>query len=425
MIRVSIFRKAKKSGTGGGIGTPSGNIGGQSSSARRASYAEEAGHAERSDKATVAQNLAQDSTDWAVIDLKDTAAAAAAKAYADRNFLSKVASDIAQGFITFVEGIRSKAVSFFEKGIHFGEYTPGALGTGGAVLIDQQGNSTAEFDYITIRKAATFRELTIKELRHVGGEIVLSAAAMKCSKVVPLDTNLQPVAADSPYISCYKCFFATYHAEGNQVVFQEFVIGDLARCQAFSTSTANASGYTTTKYYWRQVIGVGTDFIILSNVTGQKDDNSTSAPEVGDNIVQLGYTGNDKNYRQSAIILSATESDAPSMKSYQGINDFTLPQPVKDEGYDPSTGVFHCNIGGDFFAGDTNGHISYDSVNHQFEVKGKVQMTANSTVGDTNIKNALETLADDVADAAGALGVLGGVPPLKKVSSSTGNVSAS
>lgn len=319
-----------------------------------------------------------------------------------KNYLSKVLDDVAEGFITFVKGIRSKAVSFFEKGIHFGEYTPGALGTGGAILIDQAGNSTAEFDYITIRKAATFRELTIKELRHVGGEIVLSAAAMKCSKVVPLDPNMQPIAEDSPMVACYKCSFYTDDADGNQQVFQEFVQGDLARCQTFGSSVGESSGYTSTRYYWRKVLAVGEDYIILGNGSGDKDVDCTSAPAVGDNIVQLGYVGNDKPFRQSAIILSATDTDAPSMKSYQGINDFTLPQPVKDEGYDPSTGVFHCNIGGDFFAGDANGHISYDSVNHQFEVKGKVQMTANSTVGNININNALETLTRDVADAAGA-----------------------
>lgn len=355
-----------------------------------------AAHADTADYATVAGNLDSQSTDWDVINEKDEAV----KTWSTGQFLSKVVADTAAGFITFAAGLRSKVVSFFEKGIHFGEYTPGALGTGGAVLIDQSGNSTAEFDYITIRKAAFFREITIKELRHVGGEIVLSAAAMKCSKVVPLDTNLQPVAADSQYISCYKCYFDTDDAEGNQIVFQEFVVGDLARCQAFSTSSGNTSGYTTTKYYWRKVIGVGTDYIILSNVSGEKDANSTSAPEVGDNIVQLGYTGNDNHYRKSAIILSATDINAPSMKFYQGITTFTLPSPVKDEGYDVVGGIFHSNVYGKSYVGasDESSYMKF-TPGDGVEIKGKVQMSTDSTIGDTNLNSKLTNLTTGVSDA--------------------------
>lgn len=358
-----------------------------------------AAHADTADYATVAGNLDSQSTDWDAIDAKDEAV----KTWAVGQFLSKVAADTAAGLITFAAGLRSKVVSFFEKGIHFGEYTPGALGTGGAVLIDQSGNSTAEFDYITIRKAATFRELTIKELRHVGGEIVLSAAAMKCSKVEPLDPNMLPIAADSPMVACYKCYFETNDAEGNQQVFQEFVKDDLARCQTFSSSAGGNSGYTTTRYYWRRVLVVGEDYIILGNGSGDKDDDCTSAPAVGDNIVQLGYVGNDKPYRQSAIILSATDTDAPSMKFYQGINDFALPTPVKDEGYNPSTGLFHTKTYGESYVGksDQSTYMKFTPANG-VEIKGKVQMSADSTVGNTVINTALNTLANGVAEAAGA-----------------------
>lgn len=304
-------------------------------------------------------------------------------------WMDSVASSLASWFLRKDQPDTALETITFQKGAKFGTYTTGPLGTGGAVVIDQAGNSSAEFDYITIRKAATFRELTIKELRHVGGEIVLSAAAMKCSKVEPLDPNMLPIAADSPMVACYKCMFDTDDAEGNQQVFQEFVQGDLARCQTFGSSVGESSGYTSTRYYWRKVLAVGEDYIILGNGSGDKDIDSTSAPAVGDNIVQLGYVGNDKPYRQSAIILSATDTDAPSMKFYQGINSFALPTPVKDEGYDPSTGVFHCNIGGDFFAGDADGHISYDSQAHELEIKGKVQMTADSTIGGTNLAESI------------------------------------
>ena len=56
-----------------------------------------------------------------------------------------------------------------------------------------------------------------------------------------------------------------------------------------------------------------------------------SIPEAGDNLVQLGYRGNDEinSARQSAIIISAYHSrdaflTAPSYAQYQGINNFDL-----------------------------------------------------------------------------------------------------
>ena len=54
-----------------------------------------------------------------------------------------------------------------------------------------------------------------------------------------------------------------------------------------------------------------------------------SIPEPGDNLVQLGYRGNDDNDRRSAIIISAyktpdTDLKSPSYAQYMGINDFNL-----------------------------------------------------------------------------------------------------
>lgn len=381
-MKINKYDTPRDTGTGRGDG---GTVivqqtGGGSSSG---GYADEAAHAENADYATVAGNLDENSTDWATMALR---------------FLSRTVADTAAGLITFLEGIRAKAMSYFEKGAQFGEYETGALGSGGAVLIDENGNSVAEFDYLTVRKSASFREISIKELKHVGGEIVLSAAAMKCSRVVPLtDTSMNVIG--------YKCFFDTTDTSGTQVVFQEFVVGDLARCQTFSVSNGK---YVTSKYYWRKVIAVDEDYIVLSNADGEKDTGSMT-PSAGDNIVQLGYTGNDNPYRQSAIILSATETDAPSMKFYQGISSFSLPSPVKDEGYDVTTGVFHSNTYGNFFVGDQNGHVSYNSQTQELDITGRVQMNSSSTFNGSSLttifsglNNAVSQAAQDAADALSA-----------------------
>ena len=378
MIRVNIFRKAKKSGTGGGIGTSLGNIGGQGSSARVSAYASEAGHATTADKATVAQNLAQNSTDWTAIDNKDAATLQSAKTYADRNFLSKVADDIAQGFVTFLRGIK------------FGVFTSGPLGTGGAVTIDQNGNSHAEFDYIEIRKTASFRSITILELKHIGGELGLTAGAMTVSKVEVYDDR-------------YRCYFDT--TDGKRQVYQEFIVGDQARCQTFQLA-AGGNGMTRTKYYWRLVVGVGADFIELSRTDA---DTGSGEPGVDDNIIQLGYRGNGHPERQSAIILSAVANDAPSMKYYQGINSYNLTNNlVKDDGYDPSTGLFHTKTYGESYVGksDQSTYMKFTPANG-VEIKGKVEMSNDSTLNGANLANTIGGLAEDVSSAQSAADTAG------------------
>ena len=91
----------------------------------------------------------------------------------------------------------------------------------------------------------------------------------------------------------------------------EFVAGDLARCQVFTGSG--------TKFYWRLVTSVGDDWINLSKTDAVS---GSDIPEAGDDIVQLGNR-NDIT-RQSAIILSTVGADAPSWKQYSGINSFDL-----------------------------------------------------------------------------------------------------
>ena len=221
------------------------------------------------------------------------------------SFLRKDQDDETNFFVTFL------------RGVFFGHYTPGALGTGGAVTVDENGNSSAEFDFLTIRKAAAFRSITILELKHIGGELGITAGAMKVSRVEEMD-------------DAYRCYFDT--TDGKRQVYQEFVVGDQARCQAFRLSQAG-DGMLTTKYYWRLVVGVGDDYVDLSKSVA---DTGSGIPEEGDEVIQLGYRGDDHPERQSAIILSAVASDAPSQKFYQGIDSFNLTDRfVKDEGFDP------------------------------------------------------------------------------------------
>ena len=296
-------------------------------------------------------------------------------------FVSKKHDDVAEGKITFKDVDTHEVMSEFKKGLKIGTFNSGLLGTGAAVYIDQLNNSFAEFDYITIRKTANFRSITILELKHIGGELGLTAGAMVISKV---ETNENE--------NFFRCYFDT--TDGKRQVYQEFIVGDQARCQQFRLDPdPNAQGMLRTKYYWRLVVGVGEDYVDLSKTDA---DTGSGIPTAGDEVIQLGYRGDDHPERQSAIILSAVASDAPSQKFYQGINSYNLVDKfVKEEGYDPTTGLFHCNIYGNFFVGDKGSnpqsYMRYTPQNG-LVIAGKVEMLASSTFNGEAVQNIIGTL---------------------------------
>ena len=331
-----------------------------------------------------------------------------------KHFLSKLFDDIANGAITFMKR------AFFKMGFDLGDskhYIDGngdarlgnvvmddvtttgntqlggngtetkfgdykADSTGAAVKVKQDGTSIAEFDYITIRRAADFRSVTIHELRYIGGELAITPAAMQVSKVERLDKDGNVLADDdTTEPNKFKCYFDTTDTKGEKKAYNEFMVGDQARCQQFGIAEGTHE-FVKTKYYWRLVVEVGEDYIVLSNV--DKDPLTTSEPAVNDNIVQLGYRYADQANRQAAIILSATSNDAPSQKYYQGINDYSLDHVVKDEGYDAALGVFHCNVYGDSYTGDKDGHgyFKYDSKTKKATFKGTMVFNSDSTLPD-------------------------------------------
>ena len=196
-----------------------------------------------------------------------------------------------------------KSLSVGES-VKVGDFVEGTLGSGASTFM-RDGSSYSEVDFLKVRKKATFTEITVQELKHVGGEIILSPAAMICSRVEESENG-------------WKCYFNTEDSEGRKV-YQEFEPNDLARCQTFNLSPKGANDLTGNHYYWRKVVSVGDDYIELSKA---ECDAQSDAPQVGDNISQLGNTSNTE--RQAAIILSAFGSGAPSYKQYNGIDGFSL-----------------------------------------------------------------------------------------------------
>ena len=259
-------------------------------------------------------------------------------------FLRKDTEDTANEKLTFL------------KGAKFGKYSSGPLGGGGAINVNPDGSTTAEFDFLKIRRKAEFAEITIDELKSVGGTIILSNASMICSAVETLDDR-------------YRCYFQKNGTDGRDVV-NQFAVDDLARCQTFAT--------THTKYYWRQVVGVGDDYIDLS--VDIADENS-DIPSAGDVIVQLGNTTDDD--RQSAQILSCYGNDAPSFIMLNGINDFSLTQKdifgvvFDQQSKQPMLYNYGAmRMGSRDEKGD---YITFDPKTGEFFIKAKVQFAAGSS----------------------------------------------
>lgn len=270
--------------------------------------------------------------------------------YGIKHFLSKEFADVAQEIIRFAKGatfgsedtkhaITEEGVATLKslllgsdglgissdgiatlKEVVSAAFRSGALGSGFKLgNYSDSEDSYLEVDHLLVRKAAEFVKLVIRELQSVGGEVVLSPASMKISKVDFLKKGtLLPEYGPTPLrYDVYRCSFLT--KRGDEEITNPFVVNDLVRCQTFNIkegTTANAKN----KYYWRRVLLVGTDYIDILALSG--GNYGDSQPEVGDELVQMGNTTDVA--RQSVLYLSAYGSDSPSIKLYKGVNDYTL-----------------------------------------------------------------------------------------------------
>ena len=145
MIDVQLIKKPKNNGTASdsgiatnGNGYNTGGVVKEATHAARADlaiYADNAGkaneaiHAKEADHAKTAFDLDPDSP------VRD-------------QFLSRIADDIAEGRITFQQGLTAVGLAIFKDGAHFGEFIK-SLYAGKGAGIDKDGN--AEFETVRVR----------------------------------------------------------------------------------------------------------------------------------------------------------------------------------------------------------------------------------------------------------------------------------
>lgn len=275
----------------------------------------------------------------------------------EKYFLRKDKEDIANELITFLKG-----------------FLIGKNGSGWTVLED--GTTQAVVDRLYVKIKAVFDELEVKKKTHVGGEQIISPAGMKCVRVEELDES-------------YRCFFLS-EVDG-VTVHNEFTVGTLALAQEFNIKEGTSHNVSN-RYYWREVIGVGSDYIDLSKTNADKD---SDVPAAGDDIIGLGHLTDIT--RQAAIILSSVNETSPSITFYQGINTFSLAgKEVIGLGFDKSTGHAYINVYGDAYIGakDKSTYIRY-SQKGGVDIKGMFHIEQ----GSTGWKN-MEGLPDEIQAAA-------------------------
>lgn len=269
--------------------------------------------------------------------------------YGIKHFLSKEFADVAQEIIRFAKGatfgsedtkhaITEEGVATLKslllgsdglgissdgiatlKEVVSAAFRSGALGSGFKLgNYSDSEDSYLEVDHLLVRKAAEFVKLVIRELQSVGGEIVLSPAAMKISNVVYFEKGVYlPEYEELPLrYNVYRCYFS--QKKGDEEIENQFVEGDLVRCQTFNVKKG-VNGNVKNRYYWRKVYKVGKDFI---DVLADFGDTGSDVPQAGDELVQMGNVYDTD--RQSVVVLSAYGADAPLLKMYEGVDSYSL-----------------------------------------------------------------------------------------------------
>lgn len=249
------------------------------------------------------------------------------------------------------------------------DFVSGSLGTGFILKRDPKtGRSYAEIDELYVRMKAIFESLTIKELRSVGGEILLTLAGIECTKVELIDyeqlydsDGARLVDSEGNYLfgslgspSYYRCFFTA--DDGSKAIINQFAVGDFAQCRQFDIRPGIYEDVSN-RYYWRYVAAVGDNYIDLSI-----DDcmEGSDVPQAGDKIIQLGNRTDVS--RQNAILLSAYGLTAPTIQMLQGIDSYSLDgKAVKEEGFDQDTQQFYSKIYGRSYVGarDRSSYLEY------------------------------------------------------------------
>lgn len=262
---------------------------------------------ELKDEVTVTQNQVQKAANQVKAELYRTLYGIDVIAQGSQTFLRKDQPDTALQPITFKSNTNLYGGAIVDEKIESKDYFEGVKGL--SIRKDENNDWHIETDYLHARKKFSAKEVEIQKVYHISGAQIKSSASMICSRVDDIG-------------DAYRCWFDTIDDDGN-TIYNQFIVGDQAYVQTFNLIDDD-NGNTTNHFYWRLVEAVDVNSIVLSKTICAE---GSTIPMVGDNIVQLGYQGDDRPERQVAVIDAGAGEGAPYYRQYVGINSFALPEP--------------------------------------------------------------------------------------------------
>lgn len=166
----------------------------------------------------------------------------------------------------------SNSPTEFNKLVSSRGYRQGAVGGNGWGLRSEQGKGIIEVDKLIVRDEMQVNSLVVNQVSAIGGKEIFSAASITCSRVETTEQG-------------FKCYFD--QKQGS--IANLFQVNDIAYSQVFNANDI------TVKFYKREVIEVGDNYILLST-----ESDGSGAPQEGDVIAQYGNT---KNVNRQYVII--------------------------------------------------------------------------------------------------------------------------
>ena len=259
------------------------------------------------------------------------------------------------------------------------EFLSGVMGHGFTLKQNEDGTTYAEVDKLMVRMKAIFQSLEIMKTELAGASFMFNASGARMtivrterfdhqpaefadgSEAVFSDGSRAVFAGDGDFDSFTRCWFVA--DDGETAIENRFRVGNLVRSQTFNIKAGIHEGVSN-RFWWREVIGVGDDYIDIAIARCAE---GSDLPAEGDVCVQLGDL-NDIDY-QSAIVLSAYGEGAPYLTMYQSINSYSLAdRDVFSIGYDKMKKECYVRNYGRMYMGDRNRNRYFDFDGNRFVV---------------------------------------------------------
>ena len=351
----------------------------------------------------------------------------------DKSEFEKMFVNVPDSVKPYIRAMMTLTSDSFETGHYSAGISGGILGTDATT-----GDSFAEVARLYVRVKAFFEELTIQKSSILAGKHYISpGGGIKCigvgmkglMEVYPTITceDGTPIALENGgCLQCeekitvdntipedvYRCYFLS--EQDGEKTNCAFVKGDMAISEMFNAKTGTSNKISNHRY-WRHVVKVENDaytdangnhygYIDLSKTECEK---GSDVPQAGDEICQFGFYDESDKYRnitrQSAIMLSTIDADAPSIKLLAGIGKgdtlaerFSLnDSEIISFGYDYMDGNAFFDCYGDTYIGDRYGStfVKYNQETKQLDVKARLNVQ--STIGEKNLNDYVTSLIQE------------------------------